>query len=103
MASRLPWCLALDKLKRVFRVVAADTARLVAEGYTITLVGHVDNLRSEGRADELCTGLLRQRLQQLGHCCSVLGVEVGVDLVKNDKGATLSALECENQAKGTQT
>lgn len=54
--------LAVDKLQCVLRVVAADSARLVAESYTVALVGHIDNLRSESSADELGASLLGQRL-----------------------------------------
>lgn len=103
MINRLPRSLALDKLQCVLRIVAADTARLVAESYTVTLVGHVDDLRPESSADELCPSLLGQRLQQLRHRCPVLRVQIGVDLVKNYERTALSPLECEDQAKGTQT
>lgn len=103
MTNRLPGCLPIDKLERILRVVAADSARLVAEGHAIALVGNVYDLGSEGRADELCAGLLGQRLQQLGHGCSVLSIKVGINLVKNNKRAALSTLERENEAKSTQT
>jgi hypothetical protein len=101
--NRLPRGLALDKLECVLRVIAADSARLVTESYTVALVGHVDNLGSESSADELRPSLLGQCLQQLRHSCAVLRVQIGVDLVKNDKRTALSALECENQAESAQT
>lgn len=89
---RLPRRLPLDELKSVLRVVAANRRRLVTERNTIALVRDMDNFWPESRADELRASLLGERPQQLRHSCSVLRVEVGVDLVEDDEGAALCTL-----------
>jgi hypothetical protein len=56
----------------------------------------MDDLRTEGGADELRLLLARDAHQQAGHGRAVLRVQVGVDLVKDDKGARLGRLQGED-------
>lgn len=55
--------LTLDKVQGLFPTNAVDRAVLVPKEYTIAFVGDVDNFWSEGGADELGTGLLRDGLE----------------------------------------
>ena len=68
----------------------------------VALVGDVHNLRAEGRADELRLLLPRDAAQQVRHGRAVLRVQVGVDLVKDDKRARLGRLERKDEAEGAQ-
>jgi len=64
--------------------------------HAIALIGHMHNLGAERRADELRLLLLRDALQQARHRRAVLRVQVGVDLVEDDKGGGLGRLEGED-------
>ena len=69
----------------------------------VALVCDVNNLRAERRADELGLLFLRDAHQEAGYRSPVLRVQVGVDLVKDDKRARLGRLEGKDEAKGTET
>lgn len=99
----LPLLLALDKVQRRLRRHAIDGAGLVGESDSIAFVGNEDDLGTEGGADELRAGLGRDRLQQAGHCGTVLGVQVGVNLVEDHHGARLGLLDGKDEAQSTQT
>lgn len=70
---------------------------------TITLISNQHNLRAEGSANKLRVLRLRDRIQERSYRSTVLRVQVGVDLVKDDKGAGLGCLEGKDQAQGAQT
>lgn len=73
------------------------------ERYTIALVCCVDNLGAESRADELRAGFVGDGFQQGGHSGSVLGVQVGVDLVKDDHGTAFCLLEGKDETQRAKT
>lgn len=95
--------LSLDEVESIFRADTVDGARLVAERHAITLVCNVNNLRSESGADKLGAGLVRNGLEKRGNSSSVLRIQVGVDFIKDDHGATLGLLQRKDETESTQT
>ena len=84
--------LAFDEIQGLLAANAVDGAVLVPEENTVALISNMDDFRSEGGADELRAGFLRDRLQQSGDGRAVLGIQVRVDLVENDHGTRLGLL-----------
>lgn len=95
--------LALDEMQSFLHRNTVNGTRLVVECHTVALVGSVDNLGTESRADELRASFVGDGLEQRGNSCSVLGVKVGVDLVKDNHRAAFSLLEGKDQAESAQT
>lgn len=95
--------LPLDKVERVLCAVAVDGARLVVESHAVALVCDVNNLWSKGSADELGTDLGRDGLEEGGDGGTILGVQVGVDFVKDDHGTALGSLQRKDETQSTQT
>ncbi|KAK4114249.1 hypothetical protein N656DRAFT_579911 [Canariomyces notabilis] len=95
--------LPLDEIQRLLGWNAVNRARLVVEGHAITLVSDMDNLRPERGTDELRLLLFGNATEQARHGRPVLRVQIGVDLVKNDKGARFGSLEGKDEAEGAQT
>lgn len=62
----------------------------------VALIGDQDDLGPEGGADELGLLGLGDGVQKGGDGGAVLGVQVGVDLVEDDKGGRLGGLEGED-------
>ena len=69
----------------------------------VALVGDEDNLGTESGADELCLLRLGDGVEQRRDGCSVLSVEVGVDLVKDDERRRLGGLKGKDEAEGAET
>lgn len=69
----------------------------------VALVGDEHDLGAERGADELRLLRLGDGVEQGGDGGAVLRVEVGVDLVKDDKRRRLGRLEGEDEAEGTET
>lgn len=63
----------------------------------------MEHLRSEGGADKLPIGRVRDRLEHLRHSRSVLGIQVGVDLVEEVERRRVTCLDGEDQGEGAQT
>jgi hypothetical protein len=92
--------LAFNKIKSLGGRYTVDRARLVVECDAVALVGDVDNLGTERRADELRLLRLGDVIQEAGHRRPVLSVQIGVDFVKDNKRAGLGGLEREDEAEG---
>lgn len=56
----------------------------------------MQHLGSESGADELAVGRVGDGLEHLGNGSSVLGVEVGVDLVEQVEGGGIAGLDGED-------
>lgn len=95
--------LALNKAQRIFHADTVHRTRLVVERHSVALVGRVHDFRTESRADELRARLVGDGLQQRRDGRTILRVQVGVDLVKDDHGTAFCLLQGKNQAQGTQT
>jgi hypothetical protein len=67
---------------------------------TVALVGHKHDLGPERRADELGVLGLGNMVKQAGNGGAVLRVEIGVDLIKDDKGAGLGRLKGKDETEG---
>lgn len=69
----------------------------------------MQHLRPERRADKLpatsafLTSSVSDRLEHVGHCLTVLSVEVGVDFVKEIKRGWVAFLDGEDEGKGAET
>lgn len=81
----------------------------------ITFISNKQHLRPESRADELTAHatraiisvlaalLGRDFLEHLCYGCTVLSIEIGVDLVKEVKWRGIALLDRKDESKGTQT
>lgn len=69
----------------------------------------MQHLRPERRADKLpatsafLAAGVSDRFEHVGHRLAVLGVEVGVDFVKEIKRGWVTFLDCEDEGKGAET
>jgi hypothetical protein len=95
--------LTFHKVQCLFSRDTVDVAVLVPESDTIALVRNKDNLGSERGTDELRTRLFRDGVEKTSDSRTVLGVQIGVHLIKNDHGTGLCLLKCKDQAESTQT
>jgi len=96
--------LALHELQRFFNGYCPYRRDAIRKRHTITLLGHSQHLRSECSANELPALVLIHRRGQLvempGHCCSILRVEVGINLVEEVEWRWITSLDCEDQRQG---
>ena len=76
---------------------------LLSEADSVALLRDVQHLRAEGSADELSVGGIRDRLEHLGDSGSVLGVQVGVDLVEEVEWCGITSLDGEHEGEGAKT
>lgn len=74
--------LLLHELQSLLARDNINSTGLLPEAYTIALLCHVEHFRSEGSADELPVGRIRDRLEHLCNGCAVLGIQVGVNLIE---------------------
>lgn len=93
----------LNKVQRLFGRHAINRAGPVMERNTVALVRNHNDLGTESGANKLCVLRLRDGVQKSSYGGTVLGVEIGVDFVKNDKGTGLGRLQGENEAKSAKT
>lgn len=63
----------------------------------------MQHLGTEGRADELTVGRVRDGLEHLRHGSTVLGVEVGVDFIEEVERGRVTGLDGEDQGQGAKT
>jgi len=96
-------CLSFNKLQRILLANTVDGACLVAESHTVTLVSNVHNLRAESGANELCADLVGDGVEESRDCCTVLGIEVRVNLVKDDHRAALGCLQGKDETERAKT
>ena len=80
-----------------------DRTGLLSEADAVALLRNMQHLRAEGGADELSIGGVRDRLEHLRDGGSVLGVEVGVDLVEEVEWGGVTSLDGEDQREGAET
>jgi hypothetical protein len=73
------------------------------EGDAIALVSDMDNLGTEGGADELRPLLARDLLEQGGHGGTVLRIQVCVHFVEDDERTRLGRLERKDEAERAET
>ena len=97
LATDLP----LDELQRSLLAHNTDTTRLLLVADRIALVGHEQHLRSESGANEL--PISRRFRQQLRNSSAILGVEVGIDFVKEVERRRVRGLNSKDERKSTQT
>lgn len=99
-SSRL---LLLDKLERLLPRDHINGTGLLSEADTIALLGYMQHLRSERRADELAISRVGNRLQHLRHSGTVLSVEVGINFVKEVERCRVTGLDGEDQRQSAET
>lgn len=63
----------------------------------------MQHFRPEGGADELSIGRVGDRLEHLRDCRSVLGVQVGINLVEEIEGRGIASLNSKDEGKRTKT
>lgn len=61
------------------------------------------HFRSKGSANELAVGLFRDRFEHLSNSSTILGIEVGVDFIKEVKWCGITRLDGENESQGAKT
>lgn len=95
----------LHKPQRRLPTHNINTTRLVRIANTITLLRHKHHFRPKRGTDKLSARLpalatlSTQLLQHLCHGRAILGVEVGVDFVKEVEGCGIALLDCEDQGE----
>lgn len=103
----------LDKIQRFGLTDHDDRAALALVPHPIALLRHQQHLGTEGGADELTATASpfsvavpalspRDGLEHVGDGGAVLGVEVGVDLVKEVERRRVTLLNGENESKGAE-
>lgn len=107
--------LTFDKVQRIFTRFHSDAADIGCEGNAIHLFRHQQHLRSESRANKLTSSRLlsviiwffirstSQVLQMICHCCSILSVEVSINLVKDVEWRGISFLNSKDESQRTET
>lgn len=99
--------LPLHKLQRLILPHHDDATALVAQiPHPVALLRHEQHLGPEGGADELAAaglaGPVGDGPQHVGDGGAVLGVEVGVDFVKEVEGGRVALLDGEDEGEGAE-
>jgi hypothetical protein len=106
-SSLLHLCLSLNELQCLFNRHGSYRADTIRKSHSITLLSHSQHLRTESSAYELSTLVFvdcrRQLVEMLSHCCSILCVEIGVNLIEQVERRGITCLDGEDQCQGAQT
>ena len=95
--------LSLNKVQRIQLADTVDRTCLVAERHTVAFVCHMHNLGTESGANELRADFVGDRREEGSNGGTVLGIEIGVDLVEDDHRATFRRLKGKDEAEGAKT
>ena len=107
--------LALDKVQRVLLGFLANAAHIIAKANSETFICNSQHFRSERCANELpsrwsvtpINGVfvcpIREVQQVICNRCSVLRVQVCVDLVKNVERCWISCLDSKDECEAAKT
>src|SRR5262245_19433750 len=93
---------AIDKRERLLARHALNRACLASKSDAIAAVGHLHDFGAKRGANKLRAGLFRNALEQRSDGSAILGIKVGVDLVKDDHGRALGPLEGKYEAQGAE-
>lgn len=93
--------LFFHKLQGLLSRYDIDGTGFVPKTDTVALLCDQQHFRTEGSADKLSICSIRDGLQHLRNCCTVLSVQVGIDLVEQIERSRITSLDGENQRKST--
>jgi hypothetical protein len=63
----------------------------------------MQHFRSEGSADELSVSRVGDGLEHLCNSCTVLGIQIGIDLIEQVEWRGITSLNGENECESTKT
>jgi hypothetical protein len=91
------------KLQRLLPLYYIDGTRFAPETNTIALLRNEEHFWPESCADKLAVGRIGDGLEHLRDGSTVLGVEIGVDLVKEIEWSGITGLDGEDESERAKT
>jgi hypothetical protein len=107
--------LALNEIQRILLRLLPYAADVIPEPHAKAHVRNPEHFRSESRTDELTSGrssfsilgfILRpvgEVQEVISHSCSILRVEIGINLVKDVEWCWVCGLDGEDEGKTAKT